>query len=236
MKGIRRNLSLCVVCLLVLAAACGKADSAFLVDGQAVEKAEYIYYLQANVDKVAGLLEEAHDIHLFEEADWMVDIGGQTPLQYLKTYTVEEIARMKLEQRYAMEYGIETPISYAQQQEAYLRAVKERARRAQEGEIQYGADTLDFDTWFADIYFEMKTKLLDTLAETEAFAISETGLRSYYEDIKSQLPASYKSFEDSRRYLYNILLDQLYEEEIDRRLQEASIVYADMEVDIADIL
>lgn len=221
--------------LIGLAASCSQAKTAFQVNGHKVERAEWIHYMERRRDKVAAILEERHGIELLEDEDWLAPVDGQTPLEHLGEYAAEEIARIKLEQLYAREYGIKTPLSYTEQQKDYEEAREKRAREQAEGEAQYGADDLDFDTWWTDLYLGMKAKLMDVLVERDVFSITEAMLQDLYETMKAQLRDPYNSYESSRVYLYNQLAEQMYEEEIDRRLENADITRLNMEIDLDEL-
>lgn len=112
---------------------------------------------------------------------------------------------------------------------------EKRAREQAEGEAQYGADDLDFDTWWTDLYLGMKAKLMDVLVERDVFSITEAMLQDLYETMKAQLRDPYNSYESSRVYLYNQLAEQMYEEEIDRRLENADITRLNMEIDLDEL-
>lgn len=164
------------ICILTLAVwtmtACGGGDSvAFTVNGVRVEKEELVYYMRDYSSLAAAEMESAYGVDSAEEGFWGGTYGELVPLDYLKAYTAERIARVKLEQIMAGEQGIETPLTWTEQHEDMEKQNRRRREDYEAGQVVYGSIERDFVTYFADLYYAMRAGLQEKLGlDEEAYA------------------------------------------------------------------
>ena len=214
---------------LVTFSAC-KSDvqhAAFEVDGLLVDKAELIYYMRDYSALVASELETSYGVDSSEEGFWGNTYGELVPIEYLKDYTVDWIARVKIEQLFAQEKGIETPLYWDEQHAEMERENEERRAAASAGEIVYGALERNFVAYFSNMYNAMRVEMVETLLDEGAFAFTDEEFRQYYADHYANGPATY---EESLEAIRLSLAQEHYDAMVDARLENAEIRYLDMEV------
>lgn len=229
-----RRLSGLLVFLILIAVGCAPSEPvAFRVDGVAVEKAELIYHMKRNADIVAAELEDSHGLDSFQEGFWTTEQNGVNPFEYLKTYAENKIVRTKIEQLYAAEYGIKTPLSYTEQLVERKRQNDERWDAQQKGEVVYGTVLRDFPTYFSEMYLKMKSELIEKLVEEQKLVIGEGQVKQYYQDNQSKFTGTY---EENRDAIYTLLVEESYEDRIDERVAAAKITYEDIAVEPADVV
>lgn len=166
----RGSAALALAAILLLAAC--KAESgaavAFTVDGVEVERAELVYYMRDYSSLAAHEMETQYGVDSSREDFWTTDFDGLSPMDYLVDYTVRRIAQVKIEQLIAAERGVATPLTWSEQHRDMDRQNEERRKAHESGLPVYGRIELDFETYFADLYYGMRQAVLDTgLSEEE---------------------------------------------------------------------
>lgn len=161
---------------------------AFTVDGVSVEKDELVYYMRDYSSVAAAEMENTYGVNSGEEGFWEKEYGELKPLEYLKDYTVEEIARTKTEQIIAREQGIKTPLTWTEQHKDLEEQNRRRREAYEAGEVIYGSIERDFVAYFANTIYGMRTAVQEALdmTETEYTAMVEERLERVeiqYEDM-----------------------------------------------------
>ena len=141
---------------------------AFTVDGVPVEKAELIYYMRDNASAVAAEIERRFAADSAAEGFWDRSCGEVVPLEYLKAYTAEQIARTKVEQLIAREQGIETAMTWTQQHNELEEQSRRRREAYEAGEVVYGSIERDFFAYSADMLYTMRAAVQEKLGLTAA--------------------------------------------------------------------
>lgn len=139
---------------------------AFTVDGVPVEKAELICYMRDNASAVAAEIERRYATDSADEGFWDRDCGEVVPLEYLKAYTAEQIARTKAEQILAREQGIETAMTWTQQHKDLEEQSRRRREAYEAGEVVYGSIERDFFAYSADMLYTMRAAVQEKLGLT----------------------------------------------------------------------
>ena len=163
-----RLICIWVLAVWLLSACSGGVPVAFKVDGVPVEKDELVYYMRDYSSLAAAEMESAYDVDSAEEGFWSNTYGELVPLEYLKTYAADRIARIKLEQIIAREQGIETPMTWTEQQEDLEEQNRQRREAYEAGEVVYGSIERDFVAYSANMLYSMRAAVQEKLNLTEA--------------------------------------------------------------------
>lgn len=159
-------LLLWVSAVCFLPACKGGVPVAFTVDGVPVEKDELICYMRDNASAVAAEIERRFAADSADEGFWDRDCGEVVPLEYLKAYTAEQIARTKVEQILAREQGIETAMTWTQQHKDLEEQSRRRREAYEAGEVVYGSIERDFFAYSADMLYTMRAAVQEKLGLT----------------------------------------------------------------------
>lgn len=163
----RMTVWIAAVCLLMLSACSGGGPVAFRVEGVAVEKDELVYYMRDYSSVAAAEMESTYGVNSGEDGFWEKRYGELKPLEYLKEYTVEQIARTKMEQIIAREQGIETPLTWTEQHKELEEENRRRREAYEAGEVVYGSIERDFVAYFANTIYGMRMEVQEALGLTE---------------------------------------------------------------------
>lgn len=210
-----------------------KGAVAFTVNALEVEKDELVYYMKRNASVVAAELEETYSLDSTTEDFWTTEVDGTVPFDTLTEYTVKEIARTKIEQLCAKEYGIDTPLYYSQQLIEQKRQNEERLQAEAAGEILYGPTQRDFVAYFAEFYLAMKQELETKLSEDNQIRVTPEEVEEYYYVNASRLTGT---LEENQGVIYTELMETAYEEYIDEKAQQATVEMMDTAVGVDEVV
>ncbi len=220
MKQVKVSLSCALLLCSLLLGGCTADQTAFTVNGLAVEQAEVVYYMRENSAIVAAELED-EGLDSSRDDFWTSPQNGVDTFARLQDYTVRAIARVKLEQLLAADYGIETPLSYREQQRAYEDQNRQRKAAFENGEVLYGPVERDFVTYFHEWYLEMQDDLIAALEQDGVLQVTTRQVEAYYQANPSYFEDV--SREEAEHFIRVQLLEEAYVAHLDHLLDEARL-------------
>lgn len=223
MRTPRAWISACLLPLLSLCLlffGCSRPAAAFTVDGLAVEKAELIHYMR-EYSAVAAAALENQGLDSTRDDFWTTTQNGVDTFAYLKDYTTQQLVRLKVEQQCAKKQGVDTPLYYSDQLEAWHEQNRQRASAYAAGEVLYGPVERDFIAYFQEWYLEMEQQSMTALYENGTLSVSVSEVETVYKENEA-LYAEYTR-EQALYIIRGELLEKAYEAYIDTLAAKAVI-------------
>ncbi|MGG1554581.1 peptidyl-prolyl cis-trans isomerase [Paenibacillus ferrarius] len=164
-------------------------DVVVLINGEPVTVAEFNLLLKDNLAFTYAYFKNKYGID--DKKDfWESTYSGENPLTVVKERTLENLKKIKVQQRLAKEKGVIDEISYT----SFLTKWKEENRRRQaavkSNKVIYGPVQYAEKDYYHYVLSNMITKLKATLQSQKEIMTSDDVLRRYYEENKLNFRAS----------------------------------------------
>lgn len=157
-------------------------DSLGSINGSPVDRREFALLVSQERVKAAQYFKQRYNAAV-NESFWTTSYEGVTPADYTRQAALDRLVEYRLEQRLALQYGLETPGSYEQFLDR-LRTENERRKAAlQNGQPIYGPVQYSEWTYYDYLHSNLLIQLKDKLKETE-LTVSEDETHQAYEQRK----------------------------------------------------
>ncbi|MBN1996716.1 hypothetical protein JW935_04130 [candidate division KSB1 bacterium] len=94
---------------------------------------------------------------------WYTEFNGESPVNRLLQITMQELAKIKIEQQLAREYGIVRNTNYRTFKKSWANENKRRIKAFDRGQIFYGPVQYSKDVYYRYIHSNLVIRLLDAL-------------------------------------------------------------------------
>ena len=213
---------------------CGCSDSsanvAFTVNDVESSKDELVFYMRRSSDVVIAIAEEDYGLDGTTDNFWNEPMGDTTPLLYLQKTAQDEIIRQKVMQTAAKEYGIDSPLTYEEQQSDWKADNDERQKKEQAGELVYGATTRPFYTYLTIVLSDVEKEFKSILNKEGIIKISEQELKNYYSEHPEYFKGEDSDYESNKQSIYNWIFNEKYEKYLDKLVEKSEIEYNDVTI------
>lgn len=153
------------------------------VNGMRVEPGEFALLLAQERTRTALRFKTAYGAAASGDSFWTTPYGGATPADYAKQAALQRLIRLKLEQRLALERGVDAPADYSE----YLRRWRHENERRKEalktGAPLYGPVQYEEWNYYDYLHTNMVAALKEKLKDSELH-VSEQEARDAYEQRK----------------------------------------------------
>ena len=125
---------------------------------------------------------------------WNTKFDGQTPMEYLRELSLENVKQYKLTQQLALKYNLIKDASY----KAFLKEMekenKQRAEKIAAGQVVYGAKEYTIDTFYDYTLSNLIIKLKQVMSqENHPLYADDEMLQKFYNEVKA---TSYKKIDN----------------------------------------
>lgn len=207
------------------------ANDAGTVNGVRVSREELRFYMHRLMDDVMATAETDFGLDGTAEDFWYQPMGDTTPLEELRSAAMEEIVRVKVMQLEAQARGIESPLTYKEQQSLWKEDNDNRLKQEKAGELIYGTTLRSFYTYLSLVLSEVETQLRESLQEEGTIRVTESEMQAYYAAHPDWFAEEDDTFENSRGNIELWILKDKYEAFLSERVEKAEIVYGNMTVE-----
>ncbi len=176
-----------------------------------VRKDEFLFFMQKRRAETASYFQRQYGLE-FGKDFWETKIDGTTPLEYIKTETANEIARIKAIQALALKYKIADDVSF---KSILAEFNATGGRLMEEGEIFSMQFYRFYDYYISNLEIAVKNKVIENEVR-----YSESDLLSLYEETKQNYvypkiegegeTDELKSFEEVRGTVLNLYSDRAF--------------------------
>jgi hypothetical protein len=155
-----------------------------LIDGHEIKWEQYLFHLKKNI---AFTYNHFYLNFGLENSNkfWETTIDGITPLDYIKTKTENQLMETRAILKLAKENNIINHFNFENFKILWHDYNKSRTQKNSNGQIIYGAITIDMFSYHNYLISNIKLRLKEKLAKTQ-FKIEGKLLKEYYEIIKSK--------------------------------------------------
>lgn len=173
-------LILCIACLAWVAPS--KAHAPVTVLGHPIVQEELDLVMSQNRSLIANAFPLAEGMS-YDEAFWSTPVNGVTPSQKLYETALASCTRTKLQQILALDWGLETAISYEAFVQAFEAENAKREKMLANGEVIYGPKQYTLEQYYAYVNKNRELALRDTILQKGL--ITDEAVAAYYETEKA---------------------------------------------------
>ncbi|WP_098741311.1 peptidylprolyl isomerase [Paenibacillus sp. EZ-K15] len=162
------------------------ADEVVLtIDDEPVTVQEFQFFLQQNKAWTTSYFKQKYNAD-YSEDFWTSAYEGETPLDYARQKTVQDVARIKTEQSLMKQHGIIQDVSYA----SFLRNLaaenETRQQKIREGQPIYGPQQYGAEPFYSYTQSMNYQRLIDTLVKQTRSSLGDKELKALYEEVKPE--------------------------------------------------
>jgi len=221
-------LLVCAASLLVSGCLCSvpslDTETIAVINGERISSQEFITALNRNRNKVVShfrLNYEAEYGNSFWDNEWQ----GINPLAFLKTISLDDLLRKKVEVANARDFGLIKNNLDPSIPENRVAINKKRSIALSNDQVIYGPQEYSESVFSRHYYSLMVISLKDHLAKN-IFNISDKALNEFYKSNKMLFSVNgsnveYRPFSECRSLVRSIYIDQLYDQYITDQTQQA---------------
>lgn len=218
--------------MVIMLCGCSESstDVAFIVNDIESSKDELVFYMRRSSDVVIAIAEEKYGLDGTTENFWNEPMGDTTPIRHLQETAQKEIIRQKVMQISAKEYGIDSPLTYEEQQSDWKKDNEDRHKKEQAGELVYGATLRPFYTYLTIVLSEVEKEYKSKLVKDGIIKVSEQELKKYYLEHPDYFTGGGNDYESNKQSIYNWIFDEKYEKYLDELVDKSKIEYNDVTI------
>ncbi|MGG3309441.1 hypothetical protein AB4124_09000 [Paenibacillus sp. 2KB_20] len=162
------------------------ADEVVLtIDDEPVTVQEFQFFLRQNKAWTTSYFKQKHNAD-YSEDFWTSAYKGETPLDYARQKTVQDVTRIKTEQSLMKQHGIIQDVSYA----SFLRDLaaenETRQQKIRQGQPIYGPQQYGADSFYSYTQSMNYQRLIDTLVKQTRNSLGDKELKALYEEVKPE--------------------------------------------------
>ncbi|WP_127595031.1 peptidylprolyl isomerase [Paenibacillus lautus] len=153
------------------------------IDDEPVTVQEFQFFLRQNKAWTTSYFKQKYNAD-YSEDFWTSAYEGETPLDYARQKTVQDVTRIKTEQSLMKQHGIIQDGSYA----SFLRDLaaenETRQEKIREGQPIYGPQQYGADSFYSYTLSMNYQRLIDTLVKQTRNSLGDEELKALYEEVK----------------------------------------------------
>lgn len=199
----------------ILLSSCQKDETvAAWVEGAPITTSEMNYWMLLNKAEVSSFFYLNYGVN--DNGDfWSSTYEGESPLEMLKTLSLDDARRCKVQQLLAYEKGLVTDINFDVLVSNIPSVNQERADKVKRGEVIYGPKKYTIRTYFSYQHDKMVYDLKEKLMEHE--------LKPTREDLEALKPNAETSVDDYTGFLSMQFVDENYDAFIDEKVTTSEV-------------
>lgn len=225
----------CFVALLIIVMLfCGCTNDAkmvaFTVNGVKVSREELLFFMRRSTDAIIATAEEDYGLDSTIEAFWNESIGDTTPLKLLQETAEKEIVRSKVMQLTAKKYGINSSLTYGEQQSDWEKDNNERLRQEQAGELVYGATLRSFYTYLSLVLSEVENELKQSLIKDGTIKVTQQEMKKFYSTHPEYFMGENSGYDSNKQNIEIWIFNEKFEKYLDELVEKSEIEYQNMDI------
>lgn len=164
-----------------------------IIDDHEIKWGQYLFHLKKNLAFTYNHFFLDYGLENSKEF-WETTVEGITPLDYIKTKTENQLIETRAILKLAKENNIINQFNFKNFKSQWQNFNKSRIQKKSNGQIIYGAISIDMFSYYNYLISNIKLRLKEKLAKTQ-FKIDEKLLKEYYEIIKPNQFSYYEKIE-----------------------------------------
>lgn len=220
--------------LIIVMLFCGCTDDAktiaFTVNGVEVSREELLFFMRRSSDVIIATAEQDYGLDSTTDGFWNESIGDTTPLDFLQETAEKEIVRSKVMQLAAQKYGINSSLTYGEQQSDWEKDNQERLQQEQDGELVYGATLRSFYTYLSLILSDVENELKQKLSKDGTIKVTQQETKKFYSTHPEYFTGANTDYDSNKQNIEIWIFNEKFEKYLDELVKESKIVYQNMDI------